>query len=106
MSVLSKADLLEKLKSRIGEDTSDETIQLIEDVTDTINDYDNKTKDSTNWEEKYKENDKMWRQKYKDRFFNTPAKEEEASTGIDEDDDLESTKNLTYENLFTEEGKK
>ena len=92
MAVLTKEQMLERIKQRIGEDTSDDALKLIEDVSDTINDYETKTKDTTDWEKKYK-----------DRFFNAPAKDEKDDS---ESDDEESKENkLTYENLFKEETK-
>lgn len=101
MAVLNKEQILAKLKERIGEDTTDEAIQFIEDVSDTINEYETKTKDSTDWEKKYKENDEQWRKKYKERFFNSPVKEENEIEPVDEDKEQK----LTYENLFKEETK-
>lgn len=67
---LTKEQLLESIKNKFADDTSDETLKFIEDLTDTINDM-----DSGEWENKYKENDAMWRQKYKERFFQTPVEE-------------------------------
>ena len=67
-------ELLAMIKGVIGEDTSDESLQLIEDVSDTINDYEDRAKED--WKAKYEANDKTWREKYRDRFFNTEAKEE------------------------------
>lgn len=88
-------ELLAMIKGVIGEDTSDESLQLIEDVSDTINDYEDRAKDD--WKAKYEANDKTWREKYRDRFFNgKPESESE-----DEPDD-ERPKRLTYENLFKE----
>ena len=104
MAVLTREQILEKIKQRIGEDTSDEALKLIEDISDTINDYETKTKDTTDWEKKYKENDEQWRKKYKDRFFNAPAKDEKDDSESDGDDESKENK-LTYENLFKEEPK-
>lgn len=104
MAVLTKEQMLEKIKKCVGEDTSDEALKLIEDVSDTINDYETKTKDTTDWEKKYKENDEQWRKKYKDRFFNVPAKDEKDDYDSDYDDESKENK-LTYENLFKEETK-
>lgn len=102
MAVLTKEQILDRIKVRIGEDTSDEALQLIEDISDTIGDYETKTKDSTDWEKKYKDNDEQWRKKYKDRFFNSPAEEEKSiSSEINEDEKIENK--LTYDNLFKEE---
>lgn len=70
MSVLSKADLLDKIKTRLGDDSSDDALALIEDVTDTFGDLETKAKgDGTDWKAKYEENDKAWRERYKSRFF-------------------------------------
>ena len=103
MAVLTREQMLERIKQRIGEDTSDEALKLIEDVSDTINDYETKTKDTTDWEKKYKENDEQWRKKYKERFFNAPVPDEKDDSEFDDDESKENK--LTYENLFKEETK-
>lgn len=72
MAILTKDDFLSKLKAKIGDDTSDEALQLIEDMTDTYNDLFTKSQSNSSgedWKAKYEENDKMWREKYKERFF-------------------------------------
>ena len=89
MAILTKAELLAKLKERTSEDTGDDTLKFIEDVTDTLNDFESKAKDTTDWEKKYKE-----------RFFTTPIQEDEQDIPNEEEPKLEK---LTYENLFKEE---
>lgn len=72
MAILSKEDFFSKLKAKLGDDTSDETIQYLEDVTDTYNDLLSKSQSNStgeDWKAKFEENDKMWREKYKERFF-------------------------------------
>lgn len=101
MAILTKAELLAKLKERTSEDTGDDTLKFIEDVADTLTDFESKAKDTTDWEKKYKENDEQWRKKYKERFFTAPIKEEEQEE--QEDDDAPKLEKLTYENLFKEE---
>lgn len=109
--VKTKEDILKAIKDRIGEDTSDETIALLEDITDTLNDYDTKTKDNTDWKTKYEDNDKAWRQKYRDRFFNGDVKDEieketkkkEAEQDIEDDKD-EVQEKTSFEDLFGVEG--
>lgn len=103
MAKLTKDQILERVKNLIGEDTSDEALQFIEDVSDTINDYEAKTKNTDEWEKKYKENDEQWRKKYKERFFNGPVAEEEPAQESPDLVENESLKNLKYENLFKEE---
>lgn len=96
MAILTKEQLMESIRNRVGEDTSDDALTFIENVNDTI---ENMTTDkNTDWKTKYEENDAAWRQKYKDRFFNTSSE--------DKDDDFEEEekkKPMTYEALFKEE---
>lgn len=96
MAVKTRDEILTAIKDRLGDDTSDEALNFIEDVTDTLNDYESRTSGESNWKKKYEDNDKMWRQKYKDRFFNTSG--EDASSN--EDDFEEEKKPMTFDDLF------
>jgi sortase (surface protein transpeptidase) len=69
MAVLKKEEYLETVKKLVGEDASDETLAVIQNLTDTYNDMETRT-GTENWKQKYEENDKEWRKKYKDAFFN------------------------------------
>ena len=100
MAILTKAELLAKLKERTSEDMGDDTLNFVEDVSDALNDFETKAKDTTDWEKKYKENDEQWRKKYKERFFTTPIQEDEQDIPNEEE---QKKKKLTYENLFKEE---
>ena len=93
MAVRPSEELLSAIKEIIGDDTSDEALTLIEDISDTIN---NKNSDKEDWKKKYEENDTAWRQKYRERFFNPPAENEKYEEEIEE-------KSLTYDELFKEE---
>lgn len=97
--IKSKDEILASITARIGEDTSDEAISLLEDITDTLDDYERKTNDQTNWEQKYNDNDKMWREKYKERFLSDAETGKEDSEDFG-DNDLE-TSPKTFEDLFT-----
>lgn len=93
MAVKTKAEIMELVKSKIGEDTSDETIALLEDLSDTLD----TTNDSVNWKQKYEDNDKEWRAKYSSRFFeggNEPKPEPEPEP--------EDNTDVTIDELFTE----
>jgi len=92
MAVLSFDELIAKIKTKIGEDTSDESIELLEDVTDTFN----ANNDGEDWKTKYEENDKEWRKKYIDRFSGSGGNEQEE----EEEEEEEKT---TFEDLFKEE---
>lgn len=97
MAVRTTEEIMASLRERMGEDTTDEALEFIADVQDTLNAHDNS--ENENWKQKYEENDKEWRQKYRDRFFSgQPAKEEEEFEGEDED----SRTKYTYEKLFKE----
>ena len=101
MAIRTREELMEIIKTRIGDDNSDENISFLEDVTDTLDDLATKAVgDSTDWKSKYEENDASWRKKYTERFFNKDI----------EDDEIEDVKELeneekpkTFEDLFKEE---
>lgn len=96
MAIKTKAELLELVKARIGDDTSDEALAIIEDVTDTLDDYETRIADSGDWKARYEQNDADWRKKYKERFF-APTKEPE------EIDEPEVEEKRTFEDLFKTE---
>lgn len=94
--IKTKDEIINMISARIGEDNSDEAIGLLEDITDTLNDYETRTADSTNWKEKYETNDKEWREKYKERFMSGDSSEDER---IEEE---EKPKRYAFEDLFKE----
>lgn len=70
MAVKTREEILESFKSRLGENTDDETISFLEDITDTLDDFEKRANgDGTDWKSKYEENDENWRKKYTERFF-------------------------------------
>ena len=98
--VKTKDEIISMISARIGEDNSDEAIELLEDVTDTLTDYETRTADNTNWKERYEANDKEWRDKYKERFMSgDPSKDKE----IIEEEKEEKPKSYSYDDLFTNE---
>lgn len=97
MAIKTKAEILELVKARIGDDTSDEALAIIEDVTDTLDDYETRIADSGDWKARYEQNDADWRKKYKERFF-APTEEPEE---IDEPEEVEEKR--TFEDLFKTE---
>lgn len=105
MAVRGRDEMLAALRSRIGDDTSDDALTLIEDFTDTLSDYESRVGDD--WKSKYEENDRTWRQKYRDRFFQSPSNGEGNTTGdaviTDNVDDLISeSEPKSFDSLFTE----
>ena len=59
MAVLNKEEFLSRLQERIGEDTSDEAMTFIEDMTDTFNDMETRSNGQSDeeWKTKYEELD-------------------------------------------------
>lgn len=97
MAIKNKQELLDSLTAMIGEDKNDQAIAFVEDMTDTIDDYESRVKDSTDWRKKYEENDQQWRSKYISRFKDGVITPEEPS----EPDDEERQAPRTYEELFS-----
>lgn len=95
--VKTKEEILEQIKTRLGEDTSDEALSFIEDITDTLTDYETRTSDTTDWKQKYEDNDKQWRERYKERFFSGEKVEEE-----EEEQDVPEPP-LSFDDLFKKE---
>lgn len=95
MSVRTKDELLASVRAIVGEDTSDATLELFDDIADTIDNLNNN--ENINYKEKYEQNDREWRQKYRDRFMNGKPEEDD-----DDEPNDSSGKKYTYENLFKE----
>lgn len=95
--IKTTAEIIETLRTKIGEDTSDESLAFLEDVADTLSDLEKKTKDATNWETKFKENDEAWRKKYRDRFFGSETDDDIV------DDDKPTPSIVKFDDLFKEE---
>lgn len=95
MSIVSKEVLIKRLSEKFGDDNSDEVIQLTEDLSDTLNDFDSRINDTEDWKTKFEENDNMWRKKYKDRFLESSGNDNESH----EQDDDENT-SVTFNDLF------
>lgn len=99
MAVLNREELLNRINDIVGEDTSDETLSLIEDISDTYDDMNNRVNDTEDWKTKYETNDREWRQKYKDRFYNT-ENAEDIDKDIKRGDNKEEEVPTTFEDLF------
>lgn len=94
MAKLTKDELIEKVRKYVGDRTDDETIEIIEDISDSID-----SSDGDEWRQKFEENDKMWRDKYISRFL---EKKEDALDTPTEHEEEEKEYN-SFEDLFEEE---
>lgn len=94
MAKLSKDELIEKVRKYVGDRKDDDTIEIIEDISDSID-----SSEADDWKKKYEENDKMWRDKYISRFVE--KKEDEPDTPTEHDE--EEKEYNSFEDLFEEE---
>lgn len=99
MPILDREKFFNRVHERVGNDTSDEAISFLEDMTDTYNDLEKKTREKgEDWEKKYHELDESWKAKYRHRFMNSdggycpPERLEDAEKEV---------KEVTIEDLFT-----
>lgn len=94
MAKLSKDELIEKVRKYVGDRKDDDTIEIIEDISDSID-----SSEADEWKKKYEENDKMWRDKYISRFVEKNEDEPDTPTEHDE----EEKEYNSFEDLFEEE---
>ena len=100
--VITREELMNRIKERIGDGIEDKDIALMEDIADTYDDMAGRAADQTDWKAKYEENDRNWRQKYIDRF-NSAAESDADFVEEPKDSDetiLEYEAPKTYEELF------
>ena len=97
MAIKSREELLKSLNTLIGDNSTDENLAILEDVTDTLKDYETKTADQTDWKSKYEQNDADWRKKYRERFTSGEEIKKEQEEDVEED-----SKPRTFDSLFKE----
>ena len=106
MPVLGKEDFFKRIREQIGDDTSDESIAFLEDVTDTYNALEQSSKDETDWKSKYEELDENWKKRYRDRFFEGNGDEPETTPHTAMEKQKENVKadgeKKDFEDLFEE----
>lgn len=98
MAVKTKEELLDSIKSLLADDASDESIALLEDISDSFDEQKTKT-EAEDWKKKYEENDKEWRKKYRDRFFSTGSEDVPPPKELQPEPDHSPKK---FEDLFKE----
>lgn len=96
MAVKTTQEIIDALRESFGESPDDTQLAMLEDVSDTFTDLNEKS--GEDWKTKYEENDKAWRKRYTDRFSGKSDQEPDPP-----EDDPESTKPFTFESLFKTE---
>lgn len=108
MAVLGKEDFFNRIRERIGDDTSEDAISFIEDVTDTYNSLE--SSNSENWKSKYDDMknqydalDESWKKKYKERFFQSDDETTSDKIMNDQRENvIKDGEKRDYEDLFEE----
>lgn len=99
MAVKTREEILESFRTRLGENPDDDSISFLEDVTDTLDDFEKRANgDGTDWKSKYEENDANWRKKYTERFFSIEPESNPKPDTKPEPDDTPRT----FSDLFKE----
>lgn len=100
MAKLTREELLDKIKSVIGENTDDAALALLEDATDTLTGEED-AGEVEKLKKQLADNDKMWRERYRDRFMNPPKDDSKPPSPDNggEDDDKEE-KPIQVDDLF------
>lgn len=104
---------MEVIKGRVGDDSSDESLKFLEDMTDTFNDLHTKAtaqnkKSDEDWKKELDEVETKWRTKYRERFFSggTTDDDPEDKMLMPEVKKPTPEESVTVDDLFTEKEKK
>lgn len=101
MAKLTRDEAIERLTAYIGDRNDDDSIALLEDISDSLE------SDGEDWKAKYDELDASWRARYIERFSNIgPEKdtseviETEQNSATDDTDVVEGSEELTIDDLY------
>ncbi len=96
--ILDKKGYFDALDRLVGEDATDEMIAIIENMSDTYLDMEQRATDQTDWKQKYQDLDDSWKKRYRKRFFSgTDSIEIDTGETVDPTPD-----DITTEDLFEE----
>ena len=99
MAILSRDQLMQIIQSKLT--LSDDDLTILENITDTINEYEEKDKED--WKTKYEENDKQWRERYRARFLDPRPVPQETDTPLPEPEPEEpKSAHITVDELFSD----
>lgn len=72
MAIKSRDDLMKIVLDAVAHFPPDYQTSLLEDVNDTLIDYDTRMGSVKEWEDKYNALNDTWKQKYQERFVQNP----------------------------------
>lgn len=91
--VKTKDEIMEEIREYIGDRSDDQTIALVENISDTIDDY----AAHGDYDERLMAVEAEWRRKYIDRFMSGGDNRSDGKT-----EDEEKTEEITIDDLYTE----
>lgn len=95
--VKTKDEIMEEIRAYIGDRSDDQTIALVENISDTIDDY----AAHGDYDKKLMAVEEAWRRKYIDRFMNG-GENKEVEVEKTEDDEKDTAEEIKIEDLYTE----
>lgn len=96
--VKTKDEIMDEIRMYIGDRSDDQTIALIENISDTIDDY----AAHGDYDKKLMAVEAEWRRKYIDRFMNGGENKNEVKVEKTEDEEKEKAEEIKIEDLYTE----
>lgn len=110
MAVLERDDFFSRIQQRIGDDSSEEAINFMEDMADTYNEMEKRANgDGVDWEQRYHDLDESWRKKYTHRFFSagggTAPTPEPQDMSDEREKEERKAERITYSDLFETKGR-
>ena len=96
--VKTKEEIMKEIRDYIGDRADDQTIALVENISDTIDDY----AAHGDYDEKLMAVEAEWRRKYIDRFMTGDKTNPEVEVEKTEDDEKEKAEEIKIEDLYTE----
>lgn len=103
--VLKSDEAMAQLKKLVGDDTSEDTISFIENISDTLTSLESKANNNSDMIPK-SELDRVneeWAKKYRDRFFEGTTPQPNPQPNENENNNENDNEPLLFENLFKEE---
>lgn len=98
--VKTKDEIMEEIRMYIGDRSDDQTIALIENISDTIDDY----AAHGDYDKKLMAVEAEWRRKYIDRFMNGGENKNEVEVEITEDEEKDTAEEIKIDDLYFRTG--
>lgn len=96
--VKTKDEIMEEIRAYIGDRADDQTIALVENISDTIDDY----AAHGDYDKKLMAVEAEWRRKYIDRFMNGGENKTEVEAEKTDDEEKDTAEEITIDDLYTE----